>query len=65
MYHYRARTYSPTLGRFLQTDPIGFDGGMNILPSSSMMMMPLTDEPTIMAIADPMGTVALTRGPDC
>ena len=29
LYHYRARIYSPTLGRFLQTDPIGFGGGMN------------------------------------
>jgi len=26
----RARIYSPTLGRFLQTDPIGFGGGMNL-----------------------------------
>jgi RHS repeat-associated protein len=30
MYYYRNRIYSPTLGRFLQTDPIGFGGGMNI-----------------------------------
>jgi RHS repeat-associated protein len=30
MYYYRARIYSPTLGRFLQTDPIGFGGGMNL-----------------------------------
>jgi RHS repeat-associated protein len=30
MYHYRARIYSPTLGRFLQTDPIGFGSGMNL-----------------------------------
>jgi RHS repeat-associated protein len=30
MAHYRARIYSPSLGRFLQTDPIGFDGGMNL-----------------------------------
>ncbi len=29
MYHYKARTYSPTLGRFLQTDPIGYGDGMN------------------------------------
>ncbi|MFA7345978.1 MAG: RHS repeat-associated core domain-containing protein, partial [Terrimicrobiaceae bacterium] len=27
LYHYRARAYSPALGRFLQTDPIDFGGG--------------------------------------
>ena len=27
LYHYRARAYSPTLGRFLQLDPIDFCGG--------------------------------------
>jgi RHS repeat-associated protein len=30
LYHYNARAYSPTLGRFMQTDPIGFGGGMNL-----------------------------------
>ncbi len=30
LYHYKARAYSPTLGWFLQTDPILFDGGMNL-----------------------------------
>ena len=30
LYHYRARAYSPSLGRFLQTDPYGPAGGMNL-----------------------------------
>ena len=29
MWYYKARIYSPTLGRFMQTDPIGYSDGMN------------------------------------
>ncbi|MBN1186228.1 MAG: RHS repeat-associated core domain-containing protein [Bacteroidales bacterium] len=30
LYYYRARMYSPALGRFLQPDPIGYADGMNL-----------------------------------
>jgi RHS repeat-associated protein len=30
LYHYKARAYAPALGRFLQSDPILYAGGMNL-----------------------------------
>jgi RHS repeat-associated protein len=30
MHHYKARAYSPTLGRFMQSDPIGYGDGLNL-----------------------------------
>jgi RHS repeat-associated protein len=30
LYYYRARFYKPSLGRFLQTDPIGYYSGLNL-----------------------------------
>lgn len=31
LYYYRARYYAPDIGRFLQTDPIGYVAGLNHL----------------------------------
>ncbi len=30
LYYYKARLYDPTIGRFLQTDPVGYSAGMNL-----------------------------------
>jgi len=30
LYYYKARFYSPTLGRLMQTDPVGYEGGINL-----------------------------------
>lgn len=30
LYHYKARVYEPVLGRFLQTDPVGYEDDLNL-----------------------------------
>ncbi|MHC4620384.1 MAG: RHS repeat-associated core domain-containing protein [Planctomycetota bacterium] len=54
LYYFRARYYSPNIGRFLQTDPIGYQGGINLYTYCG-------NNPII--FVDPYGLCAESGGP--
>jgi RHS repeat-associated protein len=64
LYHYRARAYNPAMGRFMQTDPIGFGGGMNIYAYVGNNPVNRSD-PTGLDCPESCPTVTGNRDPRC
>ncbi len=55
MYYYKARMYSPTLGRFMQTDPVGYKSNLNLYDYAN-------DDPV--DFTDPSGLYTCAGDPD-
>jgi RHS repeat-associated protein len=66
LYHYKARVYDPVLGRFLQTDPIGYEYDFNLFAYADNDPFSATDPTGAFALAA-VGTGAVVRDvyPEC
>ncbi len=63
LYHFKARAYHPTLGRFLQPDPAGYGDGMNMYAYVGNDPVNLTDPSGLFAMGiATMGPLAASSG---
>ena len=56
LYYYRARHYDPSIGRFLQPDPLGYGDGLNVYAYVGGNPINLIDPLGLFATANPAGS---------